>query len=97
MGQPWASQGLVGHPEISHSLFWRVQTRDMKDPTCRHQQFAPHRGVVSVSIPALGWCTASPSPGPGAKGCLEMVGFVYKAKQGVCGDGECREVLANMT
>lgn len=33
--------------------------------------------------------TAAPSLGLGQNNCLEIGGFVYKAKQGVCGDGNC--------
>lgn len=52
MAQPWVPWGLVGDSKILDSLFWRVQTRVMKEPTCRHQQFAAHVGAAHVPTPA---------------------------------------------
>ena len=93
--QPWASWGLVVDPKILDSLFRKVQTRDVKDHPCRHQQFAPLRGLAGVPLPAHGRCRhCTPSPGPGPNDCLEMAGFAYKAKRGGgCGGSGCREVL----
>lgn len=56
MAQLWVPWGLVGDPKILDSLFWRVQTRVMKKPTCRHQQFAVHLGAAHVLTPAQSRC-----------------------------------------
>lgn len=89
-------QGLVRDPEILGSLFWRVQTK--RSPPADTSSLLPIEGRQACpSLHMANASTASPSPGPGASNCLEVEGFVYKAKQGVCGDGGCREVLENVT